>query len=499
LLLESNLIPEKSKEENEQLLLTKYKCKTSSFDDLINMQTERLFQLCRRVARCRNKFSNLEIECEQGSSRICKRKKPPRVNKVENGGQPCGLLVFKRGIETKFPKPKRIKLERTSCDMESEALDFSKENAVLKSQISTFHRSIQNFEEIVSEKETIIKGLNRDLEKKEKDLKLAEIKTMSLQESLGKLMKEMTVNNRTVPPERKIGTIKVQSSKEIDVLKSQIATFHRSIENYKETVKENSTLIESLKEDLERREKEVILAKEEKKSLEEQDLNAQAEIKHLKEDLGRLVKEVATLKKAVEELEKKNSQKVMKFKEDELAYKSALNVCLEQSVSVDKTLEDYSQFFDRFLSSHKVKKSVLEKPKRSFLQTSGFTLFNDCRECLKINQRLFETWDRIYTRLENIGDVSPKMIEISDDIIRREADLNKELSNLKEKYNEIRESAENYGNKIIEMQKELDLNEKSMKMTREVIKSREAQIMHLQRLIGKIGQDNTSINLLPKQ
>merc|ERR1711915_668355 len=179
------------------------------------------------------------------------------------------------GIKTKFPKPKRIKLERTSCDMESEALDFSKENAVLKSQISTFHRSIQNFEDIVSEKETIIKGLNRDLEKKEKDLKLAEIKTMSLHESLGKLMKEMTVNNRTVPPERKIGTIKVQSSKEIDVLKSQIATFHRSIENYKETVKENSTLIESLKEDLERKEKEVILAKEEKKSLEEQYLNAQ--------------------------------------------------------------------------------------------------------------------------------------------------------------------------------------------------------------------------------
>lgn len=449
LFLESGILGEETDDEKSRMLFSKSSDKLVKSNKMFEESTKKLFQVSKKLAKFENQFLNLKrkskdvIDLEpqaprEGSLNIKREVWVQSSFKPESS--PQGLLI---------PKPKRLKLEKkdhvfshikeavVSIEKDKEISLLKSHVSEMTSRLSTFNRCIQNYEELVSEKEVYVKNLNRDIESKNRELENYQQINKLLNEENNRLEEQILVLNENVSDNGGV-----------------IANLHLKIENYvsksfemQSSADKMKISICSLKKESEAKSKEILLLNEKENMFQSE----QSDI--FKEELTKVREELVKSCNALgesQESDKKNVIQILQLKEKENRF----------SAEILKRKED---------------NDILHK------------------ELIKAKEELVKTCNELGKRQEVEGSNVEQIKQISQDLERKKTEvmkLHKEVFNIKEDYvktcDELRrkqEAEENYVKEIIQMKQELALNEKSLDLTKDVIKLREEQLKKQQEYI----------------
>merc|ERR1712179_401931 len=151
-------------------------CSDKKKNKMIEDSAKKLSEITKRLTQVKNRYLKVERKPRDSSNlvkreslnKVCRKDKGiKRKSAKENTSESQGLLV---------PKRKRIKMEAKNRDSRSiRDVSNSSENTSEISQlkahiieyenrIETFNRSIQNFQDLIAEKDILVKSLRKDLE-----------------------------------------------------------------------------------------------------------------------------------------------------------------------------------------------------------------------------------------------------------------------------------------------------------------------------------------------
>jgi len=497
---------------------------------LFGESTKKLAHITRNITHFENKFKSLKRKISPISEKGYHK---PLQNNESN---PEGLIT---------PKPKKVKLERKDRSF-TQITENASEIAILKShvseltsRISTFNRCIQNYEELVLEKEVFLKELNSEIttknEESEKDhitIKIINEHNKSLKKQV-EILQEKSLENIIVVTDlhakiKGYVSMLVESEKSVESMKNYISSLQKV-----NTDKSNKLLVLEDKEkllisnNLEKEEKiyklqeNIRIFKDEVEKpdnnikLQEMYQNNEGKIEIRIENLNVLhqekilclEQEQKLIKTANEVLKDENCRikeeflkscnevsqrqeseenlttEILQMKEKENRLYNEILIKKEENVVLQKELV---MLKEELVNS---KKNVLQKTDEPpSLKISNQKMLN--YELEKVKNKLVESSRELSNVQEQDKLKCQQISEIQQELERRKQEnqnLWKQLDVVKmellKSSNEIRrrkKAKEAHLKEIIQMKQELMLNEKSLDLTKKAIQMREEQIKKLQ-------------------
>jgi len=451
--LESSILGDNT-EEMSQKLFFKSSDKIVKQNEMIEESRNRLFEMTKRLTRVENRFLNLKrkskkdmkLESENSSTPIKKEIGSKPIH--ESIPTPQGLLV---------PKPKRLKLERQDQDL-GQIMDFKmsteKDNEItllkshirdMTSRISTFNRCIQNYEELAAEKEVLVKSLHQDLDNKKTELEQFQQSVRGMLDEKNGLKKQILEMNQNL----------TENSNTIANLRLKIGNFTSNTVDRQITAEKLNLCIGNLNKDNNEKNKKIVLLKEHENMLKLEISKVKEESDMFHEELIKVRKEMDKSRNELDESkksEKMHSSEIMKLTER----------CSIFSAEKLKTKED-----------------------NDMLQ----------QELNKSKEELIKTCNELRKRQEGEESNVLKLMQISEELERRRnettnsnrdlTEMKQECANLHKRLSQKDQSEKSFVKEIIQMKQELALNEKSLNITKDVIKLREDQLRKQQSYIEK--------------
>ena len=478
---------------------------------MIEESTKKLAEISKKLSQAKNNFFKPERKLRESANLVIKescnklvqsRKERKRKSPSEKASEPQGLLV---------PKLKRIKLETKDRDFSNvKDSSISDENSIkinqLKShiieyenRIETFNRTIQNFQELIAEKDTLVKSLRKDLETahsekeklKQNNLLLSEerdkleqdnAKTLHSNELLRckisnfssntvdkqknqKELEQVNLNLEKLKQENKllaeekqklekqiinIDEIQSEKDKTIEFLRSKIENFASNTVDRQRKTEELNDSINSLTKENTDLKKEISLLKVKEDNLKFEQEKAKEESDKFHEELIEVRKELEKCKKDLEErkkLEKRHSLEILQIKEK---YKTSASNNVATKEDNDMLHQELQK------SKDELEKACEALQKRQEVEEKTVEKLNQLRE--ELEKRRCET-----SRLQ-------KELLVK---IKECADANERLSHSEK-------SIKNYGKEFCKMKQELALNAKSLTEKNDKMNKQQNYIRHLE-------------------